>query len=106
MRVFIPCETRHDIEELEEEGTVLSCVSARLSPFAGDEMLEAFGRALDEEGFDPKTDRVALVGPQLVVALFLAAVMVRFGTVTAYMFNSRMDHYETRVLSSASVGAA
>ena len=76
MRIFVPTSTRLDITKLESEGVIIECVSPRLTPLAGNDMMEAFVEAFDQEGFDPAEDQtqvrlttgVSLLGGRLRIA--------------------------------------
>lgn len=102
MRVFIPEENqRYNFDAAKTYGELLFMgEQGTVNPFKPDIEMDEMLNGLEDQDFDPKEDFLCLTGKSLVVALFLAAAVRKYGTVKTLMFDARVSAYRERIITS------
>ena len=97
MRIILLEETRFDISALEKLGDVVTLFPEGESrrPIRDQKLENQILCNLDAMDFNPLTDKIALIGPQVSTAVFISTLVSMFGQVSCFVFDAtRQNYYE------------
>lgn len=101
-RVFVIEECKVDISALSEHGEVnyvYAPNSGRSSMWSQHFRNETL-RRLEDAGFDPKRDYVAVVGAVVITTIIVGALIDKYGKITALLYDAVKKTYRPTCLGS------
>jgi len=98
--LFIADSTRFDITSARKFGVpVYLMASSASSPFNPEGFFEELDAEITRIGFDPEGDFIAMTGPAVHMALFVAFMVRRYDALNLLIFDARSSKYRKRRLS-------
>lgn len=99
-RVFLAeRNTRYDVSQAEQYGTIEYLLSDSCNPFNTIGMVQRLEAALKEKEFDAKEDFLCMTGNALTVAILLSVILQHNPIVKLLLFDARLSLYRERIFS-------
>ena len=101
-RVFLPEQIRRhiDLSHAETFGELCPLLD-HIDPFNTSSTIDNLTTSLTDQKFNPSHDYLCLAGRTLSVALALLAVVSKYKSVRALMFDARRSEYSVRVIGES-----